>query len=138
MNKKPILLVDDNQDDTLITKKVLKKIGVENKLVIARSGEEALELLMGNYQKEPQNFSLVLLDLRMSGMTGKQLLKELYSKKYTSSPIIIMSSSKEDGDVSECYAMNANCYIKKPIEYKVFVKVMEDTMSYWLKLNRNI
>lgn len=128
-----ILLVEDNQDDVALTLRALKKCAVPNEVVVARDGAEALDYLFTTGATMPQ---LILLDLKLPKLDGLEVLGRLRADERTRSlPVVILTSSKEQQDVADGYALGANGYIRKPVDFGEFVRIMEQLKLYWLTLN---
>src|SRR5512140_333414 len=124
MELRPILLVEDNPDDVELKRRAFKRANILNKLVVAGDGMEALEYLHGNGTSVPNRMpSVILLDLKLPRMGGLEVLEKIRGDERTHNiPVIILTSSREDEDVSHGYAEGANSYIRKPIEFEEFVK----------------
>ncbi len=140
LEEKTILLVEDNQDDVILTKRALKKANILNKIVVCSDGIEALEYLRdeGEFSnKETQGYpEVILLDLKMPRMSGIEFLKEIRNDpKLRFIPVVILTSSKEEQDVIESYDMGANSYIRKPVDFDQFVAAIQTLGLYWLVLN---
>ena len=133
MYAKPILLVEDNEDDEKLTLRALRKSEVANEVVIARDGAEACRLLAG---PEAQSYGLILLDLRLPKLHGLEVLKTARAGSGSKlTPIVVLTSSREDSDIENAYAMGANSYVRKPADFMQFVLAMRLLSEYWLKLN---
>jgi two-component system response regulator len=135
-----ILLVEDNPDDVALTERALKKARIANKLVIARDGPEALDFLFGTGAHAERDTSItpevVLLDLKLPKLDGLEVLRRLRADQRTKLlPVVILTSSKEDRDLTRSYELGANSYIRKPVDFKQFVKAVQDLGLYWLVLN---
>jgi len=135
-----ILLVEDNPDDVALTERALKKARIANKLVIARDGPEALDFLFGTGAHAGRDTSItpevILLDLKLPKLDGLEVLRRLRDDQRTSLlPVVILTSSKEDRDLTRSYELGANSYIRKPVDFKQFVKAVQDLGLYWLVLN---
>jgi two-component system response regulator len=135
-----ILLVEDNPDDVALTERALKKARIANKLVIARDGPEALDFLFGTGAHAGRDTSItpevVLLDLKLPKLDGLEVLRRLRADQRTKLlPVVILTSSKEDRDLTRSYELGANSYIRKPVDFKQFVKAVQDLGLYWLVLN---
>ena len=136
-----ILLVEDNMDDAEMTIHALRKNNLANKLIHMKDGEEALDFLFGtgNFIGRDVNLkpSLILLDLKMPKIDGLEVLERVKSNEATKKiPVVILTSSKEDPDVSKCYELGANSYIVKPVEFESFMKAVSELGMYWLILNQ--
>lgn len=135
-----ILLVEDNPDDVALAERALKKARIANKLVIARDGPEALDILFGTGActggDKPAMPEVVLLDLKLPKMDGLEVLRQLRADQRTRLlPVVILTSSREDRDLTKSYELGANSYIRKPVDFKQFVKAVQDLGLYWLVLN---
>jgi len=136
-----ILLVEDNMDDAEMTIHALRKNNLANKLIHMKDGEEALDFLFGagNFIGRDVNLkpSLILLDLKMPKIDGLEVLERVKSNEATKKiPVVILTSSKEDPDVSKCYELGANSYIVKPVEFESFMKAVSELGMYWMILNQ--
>ena len=135
-----VLLVDDSEDDTLIVKRVFKKIGFTNKFRSVSSGEEALDLLhyRGKYKdgKDPLP-GLILLDISMPGMDGFEVLKQLKGdEKLKKIPVVMLTTSGEQEDVVRSYEGGVCSYITKPVNREEFFKVLEQFNIYWTMVSK--
>ena len=136
-----ILLVEDNMDDAEMTIHALRKNNLANKLIHMKDGEEAIDFLfgIGNFIGRDVNLkpSLILLDLKMPKVDGLEVLERVKSNEATKKiPVVILTSSKEDPDVSKCYELGANSYIVKPVEFESFIKAVSELGMYWMILNQ--
>lgn len=133
MNKKPILLVEDNPDDEALTLRALKKNNISNEVVIARDGEEALNHLRGNGNGLP---ALVLLDLKLPKVDGMEVLRHIRAESRTRLlPVVVLTTSKEEQDLINSYQLGANSYIRKPVNFAQFIEAVGQLGLYWLVLN---
>lgn len=135
-----ILLVEDNPDDVALTERALKKARIVNKVVIARDGPEALDFLFGTGAYAGRDTGampeVVLLDLKLPKMDGLEVLRRLRGDQRTRVlPVVILTSSREDRDLTRSYELGANSYIRKPVDFKQFVKAVQELGLYWLVLN---
>jgi two-component system response regulator len=135
-----ILLVEDNIDDAEMTIHALSKSNLANKLIHATDGEEALDFLFGKGKYTGRDVNLkpriILLDLKMPKINGIEVLEKVKSNNATKKiPVVILTSSKEDPDVSRCYDLGANGYIVKPVEFDGFTKAISELGMYWMLLN---
>jgi CheY-like chemotaxis protein len=137
--RETILLVEDTEDDILLTRRALKKNNLTNPLVIARDGQQALEYLLGNGGVPPDSDDLpamILLDLKLPKIDGLEVLRRLRADPRTRLlPVIILTSSKEEGDLVQGYASGANSYIRKPVDFDQFSEAVRQLGLYWLVLN---
>ena len=134
-----ILLIEDNDDDIELTKLAFNQNKFANNIVVKKDGEEALDYLIGNNFeaiKEHGQPVFILLDLKLPKVDGLEVLKELKNHKETSNiPVIVLTSSKEEDDILKGYALGANSYVRKPVNYDRFVKTVNTLGIYWLAIN---
>jgi CheY-like chemotaxis protein len=140
MEKKVILLVEDNPDDELLAIRALKKNNIMNEVVIARDGAEALDYLFGTGAYAGRDTSVmpqvILLDLKLPKIDGLGVLKRLRDDERTKLlPVVVLTSSKEDKDLNESYRLGANSYIRKPVDFIQFTEAIKQLGLYWLVLN---
>ncbi len=140
MNEKTILLVEDNPDDEALTLRALKKNHILNRVVVARDGAEALDYLFctGVYAGRPLNDppQLILLDLKLPKIDGLEVLRQLRADVRTRLlPVVILTTSNEDRDIVSSYALGANSYIRKPVDFEQFIEAVRQLGLYWLVLN---
>lgn len=135
-----ILLVEDNIDDANLAIRALKKNNLANQLFHVKDGVEALDFIYGQGQYVGRNTikpKLILLDVKMPKVDGKEVLKKLKSDVLTKDiPIVMLTSSKEDPDIKACYELGANSYIVKPVEFDKFQKTVSELGMYWLMTNQ--
>jgi len=143
MNDKRILLIEDNPDDELLTIRAFKEAGYVNNVVIVRDGAEALDYVFNQNKyvdkdKYP-NPELILLDLKLPKVDGRDVLKGIRQNSYTRFiPIIILTSSIEETDICSCYELQGNSYIRKPIDFGDFKRVIKSICEYWLEFNHPV
>ncbi len=139
---KPILLVEDSQDDELLTLRALKKHNILNDVVVARDGVEALDYLFGagvhagrDTSTQPQ---VVLLDLNLPRIGGLEVLRRIREDSRTKLlAVIVLTSSKEEEDVIRSYALGANSFVRKPVEFNEFSQAVKTLGLYWLLLHES-
>ncbi len=141
MNDKSILLVEDNPDDAALTVHALETNKIGNRLVIARDGVEALDYLFctGTYTgRDPNDHpSVVLLDLKLPKIDGLEVLRRVRAAESTRlQPVVILTSSNEEEDRIKGYALGANSYVRKPVDFDDFVRAAGQLGLYWLLLNQ--
>lgn len=132
----PVLLVEDNPDDVLITKRAWKKGCIKNSLHVVNNGEEALQFLRRekDYADAPTP-CLILLDLKMPRMDGFEALEEIKGdNELKSIPVIVLTSSDRDQDVERAYKLGCNSYIVKPINFENFIEAIVEINRYWLNI----
>jgi two-component system response regulator len=140
MKSGTILLVEDNENDVLLTRYVLEKHRIANPLVVARDGIEALEYLHGSGAHAGRDTAdqplLVLLDLRMPRMDGLETLKHIRADERSRHVVVVvMTSSSRDEDVVASYDLHVNSYVQKPLNAGDFEKLITDLSLYWLVTN---
>jgi two-component system response regulator len=135
LTNSPIVLVEDNEDDIVLTHRALTSNNIRNPLVIARDGAEALELLLSSNGHSVRP-AVILLDLHLPKVDGLTVLKRLREDPRTSNtPVVVLTSSKEEEDVIAGYELRANSYIRKPVNFDQFTEVVRQIGMYWLLLN---
>jgi CheY-like chemotaxis protein len=133
MRNSEILLVEDNAADVRLTQEVIRKSGMACNLRVARDGEQALHMLhrQGEYRDQPIP-DLILLDLNLPLKDGREVLAELkQDSELRRIPVIVLTTSRAESDISACYALHANSYIAKPVDLGEFERVIEDIRRYW-------
>jgi two-component system, response regulator len=137
MLKQTILLVEDNADDVELTLRVLKHHHIANEVVVARDGEEALAFLFGEDSVFARQLpSVVVLDLNMPKVNGLEVLRRIRAEPRTRQlPVVIMTTSSEERDIVASYALGANSYVRKPVEFEEFADAVRNLGLYWLILN---
>ena len=136
-----ILLVEDNSSDAELTIRALKKKNLANNLIHLKNGAEALDFIFaqGAYSnRDPDKApKVILLDLKMPKVDGLEVLAKIRGDERTKKiPVVVLTSSKEDPDISACYALGVNSYIVKPVEFDKFLKAVSELGLYWLLLNQ--
>jgi two-component system, response regulator len=140
MSDKVILLVEDNPDDEALTLRALKKNNIQNDVVVARDGVEALDYLFGTGKHAGRDTSVLpsvtLLDLKLPKIDGLEVLKQIRADERTKiMPVVILTSSKEEQDLINGYKLGANSYIRKPVDFSQFIEAVRQLGLYWLLLN---
>lgn len=138
--EKVILLVEDNPDDELLTRRALKKNNIGNEVVVARDGVEALDYLFGTGVHEGRDLSelpqVMLLDLKLPKIDGLGVLRRVRADERTRLlPVVILTSSREQQDLVDGYGCGANSYIRKPVDFAQFIEAVRQLGLYWLVLN---
>ncbi len=134
-----ILMADDDADDRLLAKDALGECRIENELHFVENGEELLHFLRreGKYASlggTPKP-GLILLDLNMPRKDGREALQEIKSDPLLRAiPVVVLTTSKADSDISRIYELGANSFITKPVSFETLVKVMADLVHYWFEL----
>lgn len=136
---KPILIVEDNPNDLALTLNALEKSRLANEVVIARDGAEAADYLFRRGEhadRPPGNPAVVLLDLKLPKIDGLELLQMVRTNEETGrTPIVLLTSSREERDVITGYKLGVNAYVVKPVEFAEFVQAIQDLGVFWAVLN---
>jgi len=131
----PILLVEDRAIDVDLTRRALARRLLVNPLQVARDGEEALAHI-GRWEAGEQRPVFILLDLKLPKVSGLEVLRRVKSHpKFSTIPVIVLTSSAEDRDIEEAYQLGCNSYIVKPIAFNKFEEVASHIEVYWGALN---
>lgn len=131
-----ILLVEDNPDDEMLALRALRKSAIADDLVVARDGVEALDYLLEQNRSGAELPALVLLDINLPRLNGLEVLKRLRENVVTHLlPVVMLSSSREEQDISSSYDYGCNSYIRKPVDFRQFSDMIIQVERYWLKLN---
>jgi len=143
MNQKSIpfsiLIAEDDEDDYLLTLEALKEAGVNNEVHWVKDGNETLEFLSsrlnGNNGSSGQLPGLILLDLNMPKKDGREALQEIKSNPdFRKIPVIVMTTSSAEIDVTHSYDLGVNSYITKPVSFDGLVEVMKTLKRYWFEI----
>jgi CheY-like chemotaxis protein len=138
---RPILLVEDNEDDVFLMKRAMKTAGVINPLKVVEDGQEAIDYLSGagkytDRAKHPLP-SVVFLDLKLPIRTGHEVLAWIrQQEQFSSLVVIVLTSSNEPADLKRCYALGANSYLVKPPTPEQLEELAKVFKCYWLEYNR--
>ena len=136
---KNILLVEDDPRDVELTLAALDEHKLANKVTVARDGEEALEYLYsrGKFKSRTGgNPIFVLLDLKMPKVTGLEVLRQIKTDpQLRAIPVIVLSSSREQPDLNECYKLGVNAYVVKPVNFAEFMAAVKELGIFWAAIN---
>ena len=137
---KLVLLVEDNASDEKLTLLALKKCQVANQVAVARDGAEALDFLFATGQYATRDATLppalVLLDLKLPKIDGLEVLRRIRAHERTRDlPVVVLTSSRQDEDITQGYAFGANAYVRKPVNYAQFVEAARTLGIFWLTVN---
>ena len=140
VREETILLVEDNPDDELLTRRTLHKNNICNEVVVAHDGAEALEYLFatGRYEgRDPKATpQVILLDLALPKVDGLEVLRRIRSEERTRRlPTVILTSSEEEEALVEGYELGANSYVRKPVDVARFREAVRELGMYWMVLN---
>ncbi|HET9791052.1 MAG TPA: response regulator [Candidatus Angelobacter sp.] len=135
-----ILLVEDNEDDELLTLRALTRNNIKNQVVVARNGADALDFLFGTGPHAGRDLSVMpdvtLLDLKLPKISGLEVLRALRSNELTRLlPVVVLTSSLEEQDLIRSYGLGANSYVRKPVDFNQFTEAIRHLGLYWLILN---
>ena len=136
MNGNAILLVEDNPMDVDLTVRAFKRRHLTNPIEVARDGEEALACIT-RWEAGAPPPAIILLDLKLPRVDGIEVLRQLKGHpQYRTIPVVVLTTSAEDADIQAAYALGANSYIVKPVDFDAFVEVAAQIDLYWTMLNR--
>jgi two-component system response regulator len=140
MTQKPILLVEDNKDDEMLTLRAFRKNHILNEVVVARDGVEALDYLFGTGAHEGRDVSVmpqvILLDLNLPRISGFEVLRRLRQDERTKLlSVVVLTSSKEDEDIVRSYSLGASSYVRKPVDFAEFTEAIKTLGLFWLLLH---
>ena len=140
MNEVEVLLVEDNPSDAELTVRALKKRNLANRLFHVKDGAEAIDFLFaqGGFagRRVESGPKVVLLDLKLPKVDGIEVLRRIKSDDRTKViPVVVMTSSREDRDLVDCYNLGVNGYVVKPVEFEDFARAVSELGCYWLLLN---
>ena len=135
-----ILLVEDNHMDVKLTLDAFNEVGLVNTIDVVKTGQEALDYMFreGKYKDRDKTLQpdIILLDLKLPGIDGHEVLQRIkQTERLKRIPVIILTSSKEEGDLALSYDIGANSYLVKPISFEGFINVARNIGDYWLSLN---
>ena len=129
-----VLLVEDNPDDVLITRRALERSRVANELHVVRDGQEAMDFIFrkGAFGPNTPRPDLILLDVNLPKVNGMEVLSHIRANTETSFiPVIMLTASNREEDVVRSYRLGANTYIQKPVEFEQFLHALDVLGQYW-------
>ena len=137
---KLILLVEDNGSDEKLALLAFKRSGVPCEIDVTRDGAEALDYLFvtGAYQgRDPMaRPALILLDLKLPKISGLEVLRRIRAAPETRLlPVVILTASREDEDLTRAYSLGVNAYLRKPVDFAEFQEVARALGAFWLRFN---
>ena len=136
-----ILLVEDDLADQKLIKASLKNQKIANDLYVVNSGEEGMDFLYrcGNYNSGTPQPDLILLDLNMPGMGGKEFLKRIKKDENLKQiPVVILTTSDAERDIIDSYKLQASGYVRKPVTLEEFKEAMKKLKEYWFLLCKRV
>lgn len=132
-----ILLVEDNEADVRLTREALRDSKIANEILVAKDGVEALRVLRQTVRDPVSRPDLVLLDLNLPRMDGREVLAAIKTDATLKDiPIVVLTTSRAEADVLESYQLHANCYIHKPVDLDQFLNVVHSIEDFWLSIVR--
>ncbi len=139
-SKKLLLLVEDDPNDILLFEKAIGRSDLEADVLVLRDGEEAIAYLSGKEKsKKPSPPDLILLDLKLPRKSGFEVLEWIKNHPHLqTTPVIILSSSKEAQDLKTAYELGANSYLVKPTGFTALHEMVKDVGGYWLTYNQTL
>jgi two-component system response regulator len=135
-----ILLVEDNPNDVELTMRAFEKSDVSSEIVVVGDGEEAIDYLFATGRhagRDPKVMpEVVLLDMKLPKIDGLGVLKRMRADERTRRlPVVILTTSKEEKDVTSCYNLGANSFVRKPVDFDQFIDAARHLGLYWLVMN---
>lgn len=136
-----ILLVEDSSEDAEITLRAFKKQNLANKVHVVEDGEQALNYIFARDTYDGRDFNnkpkVILLDLKLPKVSGLEVLRSIREDERTKQiPVVVLTSSQEEKDITESYKLGVNSYITKPVDFKQFLDTVSELGMYWLLLNK--
>jgi len=140
VSDKAILLIEDNPSDIALTERALKRNNIGNPLVVAQDGQEGVDYLFGAgayaERDTAQQPVLILLDLKLPKLDGLEVLRRIRADARTRrTPVVILTSSREEQDIAAGYDLGVNSYIRKPVDFQQFTETVRQLGLYWLVIN---
>jgi len=137
-----VLIVEDSESDAEMTIRALKKNNFANRLFHVHDGAEALDFLFGegeySNKEVARTLKIILLDLKMPKLNGMEVLQKIKGDARTKKiPVVMLTSSKEDPDIQECYNLGANGYVVKPVKFSEFQQTITNLGLFWLLVNES-
>jgi len=138
-----ILLVEDNHDEAELTIRSLRKIDAHSKLIHIDDGAEALDFIFARNKYSDRNVEnplrMILLDLKLPKVNGIEILRQVKSNNTTKkTPVVLLTSSREERDIEDGYNSGANSYVVKPNNFESYTKAISDLGKYWMHLNTHL
>ena len=132
-----LLLVEDSLDDVVITQRALARAHIGNHLTVANDGQQALDLLYADAMDGRERFGLVLLDLGLPRVDGREVLKRIWGdRRLRQIPVIVLTGSDEDEDMVRSYKSGAVAFLRKPVQVERLLHTVGDLRGYQLLITR--
>jgi CheY-like chemotaxis protein len=143
MTRRTMLLVEDNQQDELLTLRALRKVNLADQVQVVRDGQQALDYLFGEGEFPQRNGSdlpaVILLDINLPRISGLDVLKRVRNDARTKLvPVVILSSSDEEHDRLRSYQGGCNSFVRKPLEFSAFAETVARLGIYWVVTNQPV
>lgn len=136
-----IILAEDNSSDAELTRRALRKVGMDERLLLVDDGEELLDYIFAKGKYQGRNLTespcLIMMDLKMPRISGVEALREIRNGihcRYV--PVVLFTSSKEEEDVHMAYKAGVNSFVVKPLDFDDYIKTLIAIGNYWLTINR--
>ena len=139
MDSRYILLVEDNADEETLALRALSRSGARIQVVVARDGAEALDIALARGAYVGADLpEFVLLDLKLPKVSGIEVLRRLRAEARTAVlPIVVLTSSSEERDVSDSYRAGANSYVRKPVDFDLYTRTLAEVGHFWTEINQS-
>jgi CheY-like chemotaxis protein len=135
-----ILMVEDDPKDVELTMSALEEYNLVNEVVVARDGQEALDYLysQGQFSARPhENPAVILLDLKLPKVDGLEVLNRIKSdERLKMTPVVVLTSSREESDMVRSYQLGVNAYVVKPVDFHEFVNAVRELGAFWAVINQ--
>lgn len=136
MNDGPIVVMEDNPDDVLLTVRAFAKAGLDRGIVVLHDGDQAVTALIPEHGRPEVTPALMLLDVNLPKIGGLEVLRRLRADERTRTiPVIMLSTSREGRDIRESYLLGANSFVRKPLSFSRFEAAIGTLVEYWLGIN---
>jgi two-component system response regulator len=136
MDEVEIVIIEDCPEDIELIMRALRKHNLANDVKVIDDGQVALDYLMEQGNGNVRQPKVIFLDLKLPKVDGTEILRQVKANEKTKNiPVVVLTSSKEQPDLDECYQLGVNSYIVKPVEFESFLKAVSDLGFYWLLLN---
>jgi len=140
MRGRVILLVEDNPNDVELTLRAFEKSKIASEIVVAHDGEQAIDYLFATGRHAGRDPAImpevVLLDMKLPKLDGLGVLRRMRADERTRRlPVVMLTSSKEERDVTSSYDLGANSFVRKPVDFGEFVDAAKHLGIYWLVMN---